>query len=336
MRKLFTLMISIVLLVSTAAPAVAASVSGLLAGTADGSYYLYDYQELLDSYALKLIGRPNGLYEDYNSKLPVAFLHGNGIYIDYHDTLDYYAGTVITGQNFDFNSFAQGAKSKKLDTPLNLFRVSVLHGQLTSQAVNNKPSASIDTATPPVTAGTSVAALPDATASYGQIESSEGIPIVGVSQVSLARALEWAAGKNAHPRFIEIAPLYWDFGRLTGICPEVLYAQAAHETRFGHFTGQVPPAFNNWAGIKTANAAGDNPEDHEQFASPSDGVRAHFNHIAAYVGLDPIGEKHDRYHVVTRLSWAGTVKTVEELSGKWAPSANYHERIVVFLSEMRQ
>ena len=116
----------------------------------------------------------------------------------------------------------------------------------------------------------------------------------------------------------------------------MLYAQAAHETNFGHYTGQVPPAYNNWAGIKTANAAGDKPEDHEQFATPEDGVRAHFNHMAAYVGLKPIGEPHGRYFVVTRLSWAGSVKTVVELSGKWAPSATYHQRIVSMLNEMKE
>jgi len=50
--------------------------------------------------------------------------------------------------------------------------------------------------------------------------------------------------------------------------------------------------------VKTAFSKGDAPEDHESFASPQDGVRAHFNHMAAYVGLAPLGEPHCRYHVV--------------------------------------
>jgi len=334
MKKLVVLLIFIMFTFSVALPAVA-SVEGLLTVAAEGSYYLYNYQELLDSYALKLIGKPNGLFEDYCSKSPIAFLHSSGAYIDYNDMLDSYARMVINGQKFDFNSFALSAECKKLDEPLDLFCVSVSHGQLTSQKINNNnvPPALINTASPP---GTIAETAAGNLSSSKQDEKIEGIPLVADSQVSLDRAIEWAASKNAHPRFIDIAPIYWEFGHRTGICPEVLYAQSAHETRFGHFTGQVPSAFNNWAGIKTANAAGDKPEDHEQFATPEDGVKAHFNHMTAYVGLNPIGEPHSRYFVVKCLPWSGTVKTVEQLSGKWAPSVTYHQRIVLFLSEMYQ
>lgn len=333
MRKLCLFIISIIILIGVAAP-VAASVTGLLAGSAEGNYYLYDYQELLDSYALKLIGNPNGLYEDYSNKSPAAFLHSGGAFIDYKDTVDYYAAMVLTGQKFDINSFATSSSAKKIEVPANLFRVSVSQGQLTSHKIDNNAPVLISTASSSVVSDPTTAP-PAAPAQDGNISAS-GTPIVAASRVSLERAVKWAAGRNAHPRFIDIAPLYWEFGQRTGICPEVLYAQSAHETRFGHFTGQVPPAFNNWAGIKTANAAGDKPEDHEQFATPEDGVRAHFNHMAAYVGLDPLGVEHGRYFVVKRLPWAGTIKTVEELSGKWAPSATYHQRIVLFLSEMNQ
>ncbi len=74
--------------------------------------------------------------------------------------------------------------------------------------------------------------------------------------------------KGAHKRFIDIAPIYWEYGELTGINPEILYAQAAKETNFGRYTGQVKPEMNNWAGIKILEAAGDKPEDHESFITP--------------------------------------------------------------------
>lgn len=51
-----------------------------------------------------------------------------------------------------------------------------------------------------------------------------------------------------------------------------------------------------------SDAAGSEPEDHEQFETHEEGVRAHFNHISAYVGLTPIGEPHGRYHLVTLIS----------------------------------
>lgn len=156
-------------------------------------------------------------------------------------------------------------------------------------------------------------------------------PIVGESKVSLEQAKKWAQNSGAHERFIEIADYYWKYGEITGMRPEVLYGQAAKETAFGKYTGQVKPEQNNWAGIKIKNATGDKPEDHETFATPEDGVRAHFNHMSQYVGLAPVGEPHDRYYVLNAMAWRGTVKNVEQLGGKWAPDVTYGYSIVVNL-----
>jgi hypothetical protein len=153
-------------------------------------------------------------------------------------------------------------------------------------------------------------------------------PITGTAQAAVRQAQEWARARLAHQRFIDIAPFYWRYGVLTGIRPEVLYAQSARETAFGRYGGVVLPEQNNWAGIKTANPAGDAASDHESFPTPEDGVRGHFNHIAAYVGLEPVGIPHGRYWVIKKTPWAGTVKTVEALGGKWAPDPNYGSTIV--------
>ena len=95
--------------------------------------------------------------------------------------------------------------------------------------------------------------------------------------------------------------------------PEVLYAQSAKETAFGRYGGAVQPAQNNWAGIKRGDARGDSTADFESFATPEEGVRAHFNHICAYTGLKPVGEPHGRYWIVLEMTWAGQVRYVEEL-----------------------
>lgn len=153
-------------------------------------------------------------------------------------------------------------------------------------------------------------------------------PLIGESVATLEQAKKWAQNRGAHQRYIDIADLYWKYGELTGIRADVLYAQAAKETNFGKYTGQVKPEQNNWAGIKKYGATGDLPEDHEDFATPEDGVRGHFNHMCAYVGLNPVGEPHGRYRSVKSLSWAGTVKTVEQLGGKWCPDANYGVSII--------
>ena len=164
---------------------------------------------------------------------------------------------------------------------------------------------------------------------YGkEIDNGEGTPILGPPRATVAQAQEWARSRRAHQRFIDIAPVYWQIGQQIGIRPEVLYCQSAKETAFGKYGGAVRPEQNNWCGVKTKNATGDKPEDHESFPTPEDGVRAHFNHICAYVGLNPIGEPHGRYHLVKGLEWAGTVRTVEELGGKWAPNSDYGKSIV--------
>ncbi len=163
----------------------------------------------------------------------------------------------------------------------------------------------------------------------GELVFLTNTPIVADSQVSLERAKEWAMEHGAHQRFIDIADIYWKYGEITGIRPEVLYAQAAKETGYGKYGGRVLPEQNNWAGIKTATANGDATYDHETFETPDDGVRAHFNHMSAYLGLEPVGEPHGRYYTASRTAWAGTVKTVEELGNKWAPEHTYGYSMVV-------
>ncbi len=154
-------------------------------------------------------------------------------------------------------------------------------------------------------------------------------PMMGESTVTLEQAKKWATAKGAHQRFIDIADYYWKYGEITGIRPEILYGQAAKETGFGKYQGQVKPEQNNWAGIKIKNPVADRPEDHETFPTPEDGVRAHFNHVTAYVGIEPVGTPHDRYHVLKTVAWRGTVKNVEQLGGKWAPDVTYGYNIVV-------
>ena len=153
-------------------------------------------------------------------------------------------------------------------------------------------------------------------------------PIMGESTISMDSAIEWAKANNASDLFIDAAQYYWKYGELMGIRPEVLYAQSARETGFGQYGGRVLPEMNNFAGIKKYGAVNDATEDHETFETREDGVRGHFNHMAAYVGVEPIGEVHGRYKSVKSLSWAGTVKYVEDLGGKWCPDLYYGFAIV--------
>lgn len=166
------------------------------------------------------------------------------------------------------------------------------------------------------------------------IEPDYKYKILGESLATVEQAIQWAKNKGAHQRFIDVAPLYWKYGKITGIRADVLYCQSAWETNYGKFTGNVVPEQNNWAGIKVKNPVADKRDDHQYFNTPEDGVRGHFNHMSAYVGVGSVGEPHDRYFVVLQLAWAGKVKYVEELGGKWAPSTAYGNNIIKLLDSL--
>ena len=166
-----------------------------------------------------------------------------------------------------------------------------------------------------------------ATLSLGVIPSYT--ELIGEPQVTVDMAKAWAKKCNAAQIFIDIADTYWKYGELTGIRPDILYAQAAKETGFGKYGRKVKAEDNNWAGIKTRTSN----EDHEVFETADDGVRAHFNHVAAYIGVEPYGEPHGRYYSVKSLTWAGTIKTLEELGGKWCPDLYYGYSILHNLLE---
>lgn len=153
--------------------------------------------------------------------------------------------------------------------------------------------------------------------------------LLGEPEVTVETAKAWAKKCNAADIFIDIADTYWKYGELTGIRPDILYAQAAKETGFGKFGRMVKAEDNNWAGIKTRTSN----EDHEVFETADDGVRAHFNHVAAYIGIEPYGEPHGRYYSVKTLTWAGTIKTLEELGGRWCPDLYYGYSILHNLLE---
>lgn len=321
LKKVFLLILLLFILNILNFP-VSAAVKGFLTlDASDKSYHQYDYEELIDSYAMKILGKPNGLYEDFSAKKTYALLCRHNCYHDYDAILNCYAESVLKGYKFDLSGHLKNKTSVKDQVPEFIYLVSALSGQLVRKGISTGETEKPDPNDHSNTGNNS------------DVQES-GHPIVAEAGISMEQAVSWAKGKKANQRYIDIAALYWKYGEKTGISPAVLYAQAALETGYGRYMGQVPAEFNNWAGIKIATSNGDKPEDHQQFITPEDGVRGHFNHIAAYVGLDPVGEPHGRYHVVLRTSWAGTVKTVEELSGKWAPSDTYHERIINLLHEM--
>jgi mannosyl-glycoprotein endo-beta-N-acetylglucosaminidase len=151
----------------------------------------------------------------------------------------------------------------------------------------------------------------------------------GPAMASEEQAWRWLSANNAHEQTYGWIDLAWAWGEAVGIRPDLMLAQEMFETGWGHFGGMVTPEHHNVAGIKVGDVnAGDLPDDFERFASWSEGIRAHANHLAAYSGAVPVmgpnGEPlHDRYYVAMSLPWAGTVQTIDGLSGKWSTRSDY-------------
>lgn len=293
-----------------------AEVTAFVAAGEDEVFYQYSYNQLLDSFAMAVIGEDDGLYRDYSEKELYALLDCTGGYIDYLDVLDRFAGKVILGERFDLNAYTESNEAKRARMPAVVMLVALNDGKLVfseKEITEDNPES-----------------IPD------REPVQTRTPIIGAAGATVEQAQKWAQSREAHQRLIDIAPVYWKYGEMTGIRPEVLYAQSAIETNFGHFTGQVKPEDNNWAGIYKKESNLENEGDYESFTDPEDGVRGHFNHVIAYIGLTPVGEPHGRYDLVLEQPWAGTIEYIEELSGRWSPQADYHVYILSLLDQIKK
>jgi hypothetical protein len=159
--------------------------------------------------------------------------------------------------------------------------------------------------------------------------------ILGPSLVTLEQARAWATAKGAHQRFVSVAWHYWDKCPRYGIPAELAYAQAAHETNWGKYTGIVPSTFHNWAGIKTKQGGSNTSATaHQKFDDDATGVLAHIQHLARYAGAQtlPAGDAlvDPRWSVVTKFT-----EEVEGLGGAWAPSATYGNMIASLTNDLR-
>jgi len=301
---------------------VEAAVEGFIAKDDQGNLFQYSYEELLDSYALKVLGQSNGLYENYAEKEVYALVNSNNQYIDYKDVLDYYAAAIASGERFNLEEYLTGGKAKKAK----------ISGDIKTVALSDEKI---------VTSGSGATTISNPGFDLDDLlkgfkPPASQSPIVGPAGALKEQAQEWAEDNDAAEELIEIIPIYWEYAEKTGMRPEILFAQAAVETNLGHYSDDVPGDRHNYAGILKGDAEDDDPENHESFADPEEGVRAHYNHMAAYTGLSPIGETHDRYNVAATQSWSGSVIYVEDLSGRWSPSEDYHLYILAVADNIIQ
>ncbi|WP_160644142.1 S-layer homology domain-containing protein [Chengkuizengella marina] len=155
------------------------------------------------------------------------------------------------------------------------------------------------------------------------------VKIISETTATVEQARKWAKNRGATQMFIDLAPLYWEIAPKRGkLNPAIAYAQSALETAFGQFGGVIDDTYHNPCGLKIASGGDNNdPEAHQRFIDWEEGITAHCDHLALYAGADgyPREDTPDPRHFTWIL---GKAKTVEELSGNWAPSKTYGQSIV--------
>jgi len=170
-------------------------------------------------------------------------------------------------------------------------------------------------------------------------ELKKGTSILSNPTATIQQAQEWAKNNKAPQEFIDLAILYWQLAPVRGgVNPAIAYVQFAHETDFlyrnGSSSAGIDASYHNPCGLKTTEGGGDSQASaHKRFRSWEEGITAHLDHLALYAGAPgyPIADTPDPRH----FSYiAGKAKTVEELSGKWAPSPTYGEKLMSFLKEL--
>jgi hypothetical protein len=147
----------------------------------------------------------------------------------------------------------------------------------------------------------------------------------------------------------DLAKLYVKYGKRFGIRADMAWAQMIHETGYGQYTGDVQPEQNNMAGIGATG--GGVPGN--SFATAELGVIAQYVHLAWYLYPDhmddpycvlvaqpddgPITTPGDPRHFVQDdgSPHKGNVRTVYDLSGRWAPGSTYGSTIQALASQIQ-
>ena len=167
--------------------------------------------------------------------------------------------------------------------------------------------------------------------------SNKGTNILSNSTVTIQQMKDWAKTRTSNREFIDLAELYYHLSLERDINPAISYAQFAHETGFLYSiksAAGLDASYHNPCGLKVPQGGGDYDKNaHMKFATWQDGISAHLDHLALYAGAKGYPKENtlDPRHFAYLL---GTAKTVESLSGKWAPSQSYGDKLKVYIKEM--
>jgi N-acetylmuramoyl-L-alanine amidase len=162
---------------------------------------------------------------------------------------------------------------------------------------------------------------------------SGGTNIIGYVPVSVDQLLRpfVARGSNQIERARRLASLYIQWGQAFNIRADIAWAQMCHETGCLSFTGVAKPEWNNFAGVGITG-----PGAMVTFASEELGVIAHYAHLAWYVYPNDINaycnRNYDPRHIGAHRFNGDS--SLNSLNGRWAPAADYVNKIVYFTNQI--
>ena len=158
-----------------------------------------------------------------------------------------------------------------------------------------------------------------------------GVAVIGEPEATVGQAIEWATTNAARrgstytaETITEIVRTYYTVGTECGVRADLALAQAAKETGFWSYGGDVDASQWNFAGI---GATGGVPG--HTFPTIDAGTRAHLLRMRMYAIDDPNG--YDETVLVRPLPSAhwGRYPTIQHFDGVWAyPGRGYGDSIV--------
>ena len=143
--------------------------------------------------------------------------------------------------------------------------------------------------------------------------------------------------QRLRPRFKDVAVHYMRHGEELGVRWDYAFFQMMLETNSLKFTGDVDWDQNNFAGL---GATGGGVKG-ERFATVSDGVRAHLQHLMIYAGIrveDPVADrtrKVQSWGILDR--WRSAIRgpiTFSHIGRKWAPGDRGYGRDIEAIGEL--
>ena len=169
-------------------------------------------------------------------------------------------------------------------------------------------------------------------------------PILGKGALLTHEAMSWVRdrrdNKQSWPESVNGQP-FWEFigdyvlelerlCYLIGFDFGLLFSQFCHES--DDASSPIFLARGNGIGLGVT----DGGDDGIAFQNGTDAARAHVIHMSEYIGvgwakaedkLSPYLHLDPRLDEISRAGWAGTVRTLNDLTGKWATDPRYGEKI---------